>query len=52
MLSLRAEGAERQGMDMLSVRYISAEHEGMREAERQTKAMLSVRSMVPGVGAS
>ncbi len=30
-------------MDMLTLRSISAEREGMRDAERQTKVMLSVR---------
>ena len=48
MLSVRAEGAERQGMDMLSVRCLPAGHEEMRDADRQTNASL----MVSGVCAA
>ncbi len=50
LLSVSAESAERQAMDILSVSVHFAEYEGMRDAERQTKPMLSVS--VHGTGRS
>ncbi len=43
MLNVSAESAERQAMDMLTLKSISAEREGMRDDERQSKTMQSIR---------